>query len=125
MDIKLIKTGNAPAAIGPYSQAVRARDTLYVSGQLPIDIKTGLIPGDIKEQVRCCMNNINEILKAAGGSLENAVRMTIFLKDMGTFASVNEAYASYFDENAPARSTVEVSRLPKDALIEIDCIASL
>jgi len=125
MEIKAITTDKAPAAIGPYSQAVRAGNTLYVSGQLPIDMKTGAIPPDIREQVWCSMDNICEILKAAGGSIKNAVRMTIFLKDMNSFAEVNEVYASYFEGYAPARSTVEVSRLPKDALVEIDCIAVL
>ncbi|NLL46864.1 MAG: hypothetical protein GX250_08725 [Clostridiales bacterium] len=125
VDIRIIKTENAPAAKTLFPQAVRAGDTLYVSGQLPIDMKTGLIPTDIREQVRCSMNNISEVLKAAGGSLENAVRMTIYLKDLDTFDSVNEVYASYFKESLPARTTVEVARLPKDALIEIDCIAAL
>ena len=125
MEINYISTDKAPAAIGPYSQAVKAGSTLYISGQLPIDMSVGTMPADIKAQVRCCMDNIGSILNKAGGSYGNAVKMTLFLKDMDTFAAVNEVYASYFEVNPPARSTVEVSRLPKEALIEIDCIAVL
>ena len=125
MEIKTIKTDKAPALEGIFSQAVRAGDTLYVSGQLPIDMKTGLIPSDIREQVRCAMDNLSEILKAAGGCLNNAVRITIFLKDIEDLETVNGIYASYFDGYVPSRTTVEVARLAKDALIEIDCIAVL
>ncbi len=125
MELNYISTSKAPAAIGPYSQAVMAGNTLYISGQLPIDMTDGTMPEDIKAQVRCCMDNIGAILNKAGGSYGNAVKMTIFLKDMDTFAAVNEAYGSYFELCPPARSTVEVSRLPKGAMVEIDCIAVL
>ena len=125
MEIKALATDKAPAAIGPYSQAIFAGNTLYISGQLPIDMKTGTLPSEIRAQVRCSMDNIGAILSEAGGSFNNAVKLTLFLKDMDTFSEVNEVYASYFGSHAPARSTVEVARLPKGAMIEIDCIAVL
>ncbi len=119
-----VSTEHAPKAIGPYSQAVRAGNMLFVSGQIPIDPATGnLIQGDIASQTRRVFENITAILKAAGGSLDNVVRTTVFLADMGDFAAMNEVYAGYFSTPAPARSTVQAARLPKDARIEIDVIA--
>ena len=121
-----VATDQAPKAIGPYSQAVRAANLLFVSGQIPIDPATGnLIAGDIAALTRRVFENLTAILKAAGGSLDNVVRTTVFLADMGDFAAMNEVYATYFTSPAPARSTVQAARLPKDARIEIDVIAVL
>ena len=120
-----VSTASAPRAIGPYSQAVRAGSLLFVSGQVPIDPATGnLIEGDIAAQTHRVLQNIGEILKAAGASFKQVVRTTVFLADMGDFAAMNEVYATCFASPAPARATVQVSRLPKDARIEIDVIAS-
>jgi 2-iminobutanoate/2-iminopropanoate deaminase len=121
-----VSTDQAPKAIGPYSQAVRAANLLFVSGQIPINPATGeIIQGDIAAQTRRVFDNLAAILKAAGGSLDNVVRTTVFLADMGDFAAMNEVYAGYFNSPAPARSTVQAARLPKDARIEIDVIAVL
>ena len=121
-----VATDQAPKAIGPYSQGVRAGNLLFVSGQIPIDPATGnLIDGDIGAQTRRVFQNLTAILNAAGGSLDNVVRTTVFLADMGDFAAMNEIYAGYFKTPAPARSTVQAARLPKDARIEIDVIAVL
>lgn len=121
-----VATDQAPKAIGPYSQGIRAANLLFVSGQIPIDPSTGtLIQGDIAAQTRRVFENLSAILKAAGGSLDNVVRTTVFLADMGDFAAMNEVYAGYFTTPAPARSTVQAARLPKDARIEIDVIAVL
>ncbi len=121
-----VATPAAPAAIGPYSQAIRAGSLLFVSGQVPIDPATGqLVDGDIAVQTHRVFRNISEILKAGGGSLDQVVRTTVFLADMNDFAAMNEVYGGYFTAPAPARATVEVSRLPKDARIEIDVIAVL
>lgn len=121
-----IATDQAPKAIGPYSQGIRASNLLFVSGQIPIDPATGnLIQGDIAAQTRRVFENLSAILNAAGGSLDNVVRTTVFLADMGDFAAMNEVYAGYFAAPAPARSTVQAARLPKDARIEIDVIAVL
>ena len=121
-----VSTPSAPKAIGPYSQAIRAGSLLFVSGQVPIDPATGqIINGDIAAQTHRVFQNIGEILKAGGASFDHVVRTTVFLADMNDFASMNEAYATYFTAPAPARATVQVSRLPKDARVEIDVIASL
>lgn len=121
-----VSTDQAPKAIGPYSQGIRAANLLFVSGQVPIDPATGnLIEGDIAAQTRRVFENISAILKAAGASLDNVARTTVFLADMGDFAAMNEVYAGYFKTPAPARSTVQAARLPKDAQIEIDVIAVL
>jgi 2-iminobutanoate/2-iminopropanoate deaminase len=121
-----VSTQSAPAAIGPYSQAVRAGNLLFVSGQVPIDPATGnLVPGDIAAQTRRVFQNIGEILKAAGASFDGVVRTTVYLMDMNDFAAMNEVYATFFTAPAPARATVQVARLPKDARVEIDVIASL
>lgn len=121
-----VSTSSAPAAIGPYSQAVRAGSLLFVSGQIPIDPSTGtLVSGDIAAQTHRVFQNIAEILKAAGASLDHVVRTTVYLADMNDFAAMNEVYAKYFSSPAPARSTVQAARLPKDARVEIDVIASL
>ena len=120
-----VSTPSAPRAIGPYSQAIRTGSLLFVSGQVPIDPATGsLVDGDVAAQTHRVFQNIWEILKAAGASFDHVVRTTVFLADMNDFAAMNEVYGSYFSSPAPARATVEVSRLPKDARIEIDVIAS-
>jgi len=120
----LIRTQDAPQAIGPYSQAVRANGFVFVSGQVAIDpANQQVIQGDIAAQTDRALKNLSAILKAAGTGLEKVVRSTVFLKDMGDFAAMNEVYGKFFPAAPPARSTVEVSRLPKDVLVEIDVIA--
>lgn len=120
-----ISTNNAPGAIGPYSQAVKMGDFLFVSGQLPINPKTNEMPKSVAEQTKQSLENVKAILEAAGSDLKHVVKTTVFLKDMNTFAQMNEVYQSYFTENYPARSAVEISRLPKDALVEIEVIAGV
>jgi 2-iminobutanoate/2-iminopropanoate deaminase len=121
-----VSTPSAPAAIGPYSQAVRAGSLVFVSGQIPIDPATGsLVGGDIVAQTHRVFQNIGEILNAAGASFDQVVRTTVYLADMNDFAAMNEVYATYFSSPAPARATVQAARLPKDARVEIDVIASL
>ena len=124
--MKPISTSNAPAAIGPYSQAVDCGAGLvFLSGQLPIDPATGAFPeGGIQAQTRQSLRNVQAILAAAGLSLANVVKTTVFLADMGDFAAMNEVYATFFVEPFPARSAVAVKALPKGALVEIECIAS-
>ena len=116
-----IATEQAPAAIGPYSQGVRAAGLVITSGQLPIDPATGVFAGtDIAAQTRQSLKNVQAVLEAAGSSLDKVLKTTVFLNDMGDFAAMNEVYASFFPGEAPARSAVEVARLPKDALVEIE-----
>ena len=122
----VILTDRGPKPIGPYSQAIRANGFLYVSGQVALDRKTGEMPGaDIKLQTQRALENVKGILEAAGSNLHHVVKTTVFLKDMNDFAAMNEVYAKYFTSAAPARSTVQVARLPKDALVEIEVIAGL
>jgi 2-iminobutanoate/2-iminopropanoate deaminase len=122
---KIVSSPDAPKAIGPYSQAVRAGQLLFMSGQVPLDPASGLIvSGDITAQARRTLDNIKAVLTTAGLSFANVVRTTIFLADMNDFAAVNEVYGQYFSQPYPARVTVQVARLPKDALVEIDAIAS-
>jgi len=117
-------TDRAPAAIGPYSQAVRVDDMLFVSGQLPIDLETGqLIDGDIAAQTRLVLNHLENILADAGFALQDVVKSDVFLQDLDDFKAMNAVYASFFPDYAPARSTVEVARVPKGALVEIAVIA--
>ena len=119
-----VSTPQAPAAIGPYSQAVRAGDLLFVSGQIPLDPATGtLVEGGIAAQTERVLTSIGAILKAAGASYDQVVRCTVFLADLEEFAAMNEVYGRFFSQPAPARATVEVSRLPRDVRIEIDVIA--
>jgi 2-iminobutanoate/2-iminopropanoate deaminase len=121
-----VSTPSAPAAIGPYSQAIRAGSLLFVSGQIPIDPATGsMIDGDIAAQTHRVFQNIGAILTAAGASFDQVVRATVYLADMNDFGVVNEVYGTYFSSPAPARATVQAARLPKDARVEIDVIASL
>ncbi|VAW10242.1 RidA/YER057c/UK114 superfamily protein [hydrothermal vent metagenome] len=122
---KIINTTNAPAPIGPYNQAVLSGNTLYISGQIPMDPNTGsLVEGDIKKEAEQCMLNLKAILTEAGMNFENVVKSSIFLSDMHQFSKINEVYAAYFDaETAPARETVEVANLPKFVNVEISMIA--
>ena len=121
---EIIASEKAPAAIGPYSQAIKVGGLLFVSGQLPIDMATGVFPADIKEQTKVSLTNAGTILEKAGSSLQKAVKTTVFLSDMNNFGAMNEVYASFFPNGGyPARSAVQVARLPKDALVEIEVIA--
>ena len=121
----VISTSAAPAAIGPYSQAIDLGSIVITSGQLPIDPATGAFPEGIKEQTRQSLTNVKSILKAAGLSMDAVAKTTVFLSDMNNFGAMNEVYATFFSEgNYPARSAVEVARLPKDALVEIEVIAT-
>jgi len=121
---EVISTKDAPQAIGPYSQAIKANGLVFTSGQIAIDPATQqVIPGDVAIQTDRVLKNLAGILKAAGSSLEKVVRSTVFLKNMADFAAMNEVYGKYFKSAPPARSTVEVARLPKDVLVEIDVIA--
>jgi 2-iminobutanoate/2-iminopropanoate deaminase len=125
MEKKIIKTNDAPAPIGPYNQAVRYGDMLFISGQVPIDPKTGnVVEGDIKTETKQVMENLKAILREAGMDFGHVLKTSIFLMDMGQFAQVNEVYGSYFnDDNAPARETIQVSGLPKGVKVEISMIA--
>jgi len=121
-----ISTTDAPQAIGPYSQAIRAGNLLFASGQIPIDPVTGaVVAGDIAAQTRRVFENIAGVLKAAGGSFDHVVKTTVFLADMNDFAAMNAVYGEYFTQPAPARSTVQVARLPRDARVEIEIVAVL
>ena len=121
-----IHTDKAPAAIGPYSQAVCVGSLVFVSGQLPVDPATGAFAGtDIETQTHQSLKNIKAILEAAGSGMEKVVKTTVFLQDMKDFAAMNEVYARYFAEPFPARAAVQVARLPKDALVEIECVAEV
>jgi 2-iminobutanoate/2-iminopropanoate deaminase len=121
-----VTTPRAPAAIGPYSQAVRAGTLLFVSGQVPLDPATGtLVPGGIEEQTRQVLRNLQAILEAAGTSFDAVARTTVYLTDLSDFAAMNAVYATFVREPFPARATVQVARLPKDARVEIDMIADL
>jgi 2-iminobutanoate/2-iminopropanoate deaminase len=122
---QVITTPRAPAAIGPYSQGIKAGNLLFVSGQIPIDPATGALieAKDIPSQTRRVLQNIQQILSSGGATIDNVVRTTVFLKDMDDFAEMNGVYGEFFREAAPARATVEVARLPKDVGVEIDCIA--
>jgi len=121
---EIISTENAPGAIGPYSQAVKVNGMVFCSGQIPIDVKTGeFVSNDVAEQTHQVLKNLSAVLEAAGSSLNNVVKTTVFLADMNDFTAVNEIYAGYFSDNKPARATVQAARLPRDARVEIDCIA--
>ncbi len=124
MSRKIIKTDKAPAAAGPYSQGIEFNGIIFTSGQLPMDPKSGkMIEGEIGEKTKLILNNIKAIIEAEGSSLENIIKCTIFLTDMGDFGKVNKAYGSFFQENPPARSCIEVRALPLGANIEIEAIA--
>ena len=121
---EIVKTENAPAAIGPYSQAVRAGGFVFASGQIPLDPKTGqFVEGGVREQTEQVMRNLGAVLEAAGTGLDRVVKTTVFLADMDDFAAMNEVYGRYFAENPPARATVQAARLPRDARVEIEVVA--
>lgn len=120
---RIIQTNKAPAAIGPYSQAVEVGNLLFISGQIPLDPETGaMVSGGVDVQTRRVLDNLKAVAEAAGKSLTEVVKCTVFLADMNDFASMNAVYAEYFTENFPARAAVEVARLPKDALVEIEAV---
>jgi 2-iminobutanoate/2-iminopropanoate deaminase len=121
--MKIVNTNQAPAAIGPYSQGIIAGNMFYSSGQIPLTAQGELVTGDISEQTHQVFQNLKAVLEEAGASLETVVKATAFLKDMNSFADFNEVYGQYFSEHKPARSCVEVARLPKDVLVEIEVIA--
>jgi 2-iminobutanoate/2-iminopropanoate deaminase len=126
MEKDIVSTDQAPAAIGPYSQAVKTNEMVFVSGQIAIDPTTGnIIDGDVQAQTRQVLNNVKAVLEAAGTSLEKVVKTTVYLTDMDNFARVNEVYAEYFTSQPPARACIEISRLPKDVDVEIEAIALL
>ena len=121
---EIISTENAPGAIGPYSQAIKANGMLFCSGQIPIDPATGeFVEGGVAEQTEQVFKNLIAVLEAGGASLDTVVKTTVFLADMNDFGSMNEIYARHFDTNKPARATVQAARLPRDARVEIECIA--
>lgn len=122
--METISTDKAPGAIGPYSQAIKAGGMVFCSGQIPIDISTGeFVSDDVAEQTEQVLKNLSSVLEAAGTGLANVVKTTVFLADMNDFAAMNEVYGRYFNSNKPARATVQAARLPRDARVEIDCIA--
>ena len=126
MIARIVKTGSAPDPVGPYSQAVIAGHFVFCSGQIAIEPSTGeIVTGSIEKGTAQVMDNLQAVLDAAGSSFEHAVKMTIYVKNLGDFGRINEVYGSYFGDNPPARVTVEVSALPKGANVEIDCIALL
>ena len=122
--MNIIATEKAPGAIGPYSQAIEANGMVFVSGQLPIDATTGVMPEGVEAQARQSLENIKHILETAGLTMADIVKTTVFLQDMSLFAGMNGVYATYFNGDFPARSAVAVKALPKDALVEIECIAA-
>jgi 2-iminobutanoate/2-iminopropanoate deaminase len=126
MEKKIINTPHAPAPVGPYSQAVKSGPFLFCSGQIPIDPKTNqVVLGPVQDQAKLVLENIKGVLEAAGCGFENIVKTTIFLKKMSDFAAVNEVYSTYFKQNPPARSTIEVSALPKGVDVEIEVLAAV
>lgn len=122
---KVIQTNEAPQAIGPYSQAVQVGNYIFTSGQIPLTKEGGLVEGSMTEQAIQALENLQAVLKAAGCSLADVVKTTVFIKDMNEFAELNSTYEKYFAESKPARSCVEVARLPRDVKVEIECIALL
>jgi 2-iminobutanoate/2-iminopropanoate deaminase len=124
MEKEIIKTEKAPRAIGPYSQAVKAGNLIFCSGQIPIDPRNGeVVAGGIEEQTRQVIKNLAAVLEQAGSSIGKIIKTTVFMKDLGAFIEMNKVYGEFFNEAPPARATVEVSRLPKDVLVEIEAIA--
>jgi 2-iminobutanoate/2-iminopropanoate deaminase len=124
--MEVVSTDKAPGAIGPYSQAVKVNGMVFCSGQIPIDPTTGsFVSDDIAEQTEQVLRNLNAVLESAGSGLDRVVKTTVFLSDMEDFAAMNEIYSKYFDANKPARATVQAARLPRDAKVEIDCVAVL
>lgn len=125
MSLKIVSTTEAPAAIGPYAQAVRTGNLLFTSGQIPLTPAGQLVEGGIEEQTHQVLTNLKAVLAAEGATFGDVVKATVFLKDMNQFAAFNSIYSSYFEEHTPARSTVEVARLPRDVFVEIELIAAI
>lgn len=125
MKLEQVATNRAPEAIGPYAQAIKCGELLFTSGQIPLDASGQLVSGGIREQTRQVLANLQAVLDAAGSSREQVIKTTVFLQDMAQFGEMNEEYAAFFGDHKPARSTVQVARLPKDALVEIEIIASV
>lgn len=125
MQKEIISTSKAPSAIGPYSQGIKIGEMVFTSGQIPVNPATGEVVTEIKAATRQSLENVKAVLEEAGSSLEKVVKVVVFIKDMNDFGPMNEVYAEYFKENPPARSCVEVARLPKDAPIEIEAIATI
>lgn len=125
MALKIISTNQAPRAIGPYSQAKEVNGLVFISGQLPIDPETGKMPESIADQTAQSMKNVIAIVKAAGGAEKDILRCGLFIRDMANFGDINTVYAKYFEEDPPARAVVEVSALPKGAMIEIEAVAMI
>jgi len=126
MSKKIIKTDKASLPVGPYNQAVAIGNLIYTAGQIPLDTSGNMVPGGIKEQTKQALENVKAVVEAGGSSLERVVKATVFLKDLNDFAGMNEIYAQYFKpENAPARSTLQVARIPKDSLVEIEVVAHI
>lgn len=123
MNKQTLNTQNAPAAIGPYSQGVKAGNLIFTSGQLPINTQSGELVADIEGATKQSLDNVKAILEASGATMDSVVKTVVFLRDMNDFAAMNAVYATYFPNNPPARSAVQVARLPKDAIIEIEAIA--
>jgi 2-iminobutanoate/2-iminopropanoate deaminase len=123
--LDIIATTEAPAAIGPYSQAVRCGNLLFTSGQIPLGLDGQIVAGGIVEQTHQVFHNLQAVLKAAGCGLQDVIKATVFIKDMNQFSALNEIYATYFAEHKPARSTVEVARLPRDVFVEIELVVSI
>jgi len=124
MSKELVNSSKAPAAIGPYSQAIKTDQLIYSSGQIPLDTDENIVSDNIQDQTRQCLNNVKNVLEAGGSSLDKVIKTTVLLDDMANFAAMNEVYASFFNEPYPARSCFQVVRLPKDAKVEIEVIAS-
>lgn len=125
MQKEIISTSKAPSAIGPYSQGIKIGDMVFTSGQIPVNPATGEVVTEIKAATRQSLENVKAVLEEAGSSLEKVVKVVVFIKDMNDFGQVNEVYGEYFKENPPARSCVEVARLPKDCVIEIEAVATV
>lgn len=123
MSLNYISTEKAPGAVGPYSQGITFGDFVYTSGQLPIDPTTGVLVSDIQEATKVALNNVKAVLEAGGAGLDTVIKVTVFVKNMDDFSKINEIYSTYFIDHKPARSLVEVARLPKDGVIEIEAIA--
>ncbi len=124
MSKRVIKTEAAPSAIGPYSQAIAANGLIFAAGQLPLDPRTAQsVPGDVRVQTKRVLDNLKAVIEAAGSSMDKIVKTTVFLRDLNDFGAMNEIYGAYFQENPPARSTVQVVRLARDAAVEIEAIA--
>jgi 2-iminobutanoate/2-iminopropanoate deaminase len=124
MEKRIVRTDAAPAAIGPYSQAVVANGFVFAAGQVPLDPNTGqIVSGDIRAQTKRVMENLKAVLAASGSSFDKVVKTTVFLRDMNDFGTMNEIYGEYFQENPPARSTVQVAKLPREAAVEIEVVA--